>query len=183
VGHQDSPVQIHCGLHGDHAPDFPDALPLVARCIGIDLHPLHLNNEVDVRWLRAHIWPHEDWRYSRLDAAIRIARQHPSRILAGDASHLLPELLAQMPLEQTVCVFHSFALNQGPEATCQQIEQQLAHASRTRTLFQVALEVDPGTTGLPSLELRTYQAGALARLERLAYCTLHGEHLTWLKPA
>ena len=183
LGYQDSPVQIHCGLQGDRVPNFPASLPVVARCIGIDLHPLHLNNEADVRWLRAHIWPEEDWRYSRLDAAIRIARQHPCRMLAGDASHLLPELLAQTSLEHTVCVFHSFALNQGPKTVRQQIEQQLARASRTRTLFQVALEVDPEASGLPTLELRTYYGGVLAGLERLAYCTLHGEHLTWLKPA
>jgi hypothetical protein len=176
-------VQLHCGLQGEHIPDIPDVLPAVARCIGIDLHPLHLNNEADVRWLRAHIWPEETWRYHRLDAAMRLARVHPARLLAGDACHLLPELLAQTSLEHTVCVFHSFALNQGPEAVRQQIEQQLARASRTRPLFQVALEVDPGASGLPTLELRTYHAGVLAGLERLAYCTLHGEHLTWLKPA
>jgi hypothetical protein len=183
VGHQDSPVQIHCGLQGDHTPDFPAFLPAVARCIGIDLQPLHLNNEADVRWLRAHIWPHENWRYALLDAAIHLARQHLPPLLPGDARHLLPELLAQTPLEQTVCVFHSFALNQGSEAVRQQIEQQLAHASRTRIVFQVALEIDLGATGLPTLELRTYRAGELIHHERLAYCTLHGEHLTWLKSA
>jgi len=183
LGHQDSPVQLHCDLQGDRVPNFPAFLPVVARSIGIDLHPLHLNKEADVRWLRAHIWPEEDWRYHRLNAAMRLARQHPSRILTGDACHLLPELLAHSSLAQTVCVFHSFALNQGPEAVRQQIEQQLAHASRTRTVFQVALEVDPGTTGLPTLELRTYRAGTLAGLERLAYCTVHGEHLTWLASA
>jgi hypothetical protein len=183
MGHQDAPVQIHCGLQGGHAPDFPASLPAVARCIGIDLYPLYLNNEADVRWLRSHIWPHESWRYQVLDAAIRLALLHSPPVLAGDACHLLPELLAHTSLEQTVCVFHSFALNQGPKAVRQQIEQQLAHASRTRTVFQVALEVDPGATGLPILELRTYQAGGLTSLERLAYCTVHGEHLTWLKSA
>ncbi len=183
VGHRDSPVQLHCGLHGEHTPDVPGILPVVARSIGIDLHPLHLNNEAEVRWLRAHIWPEETWRYSLLDAAIRLARLHPARLLAGDACHLLPELLAQASLEHTVCVFHSFALNQGPKVVRQQIEQQLAHASRTRTLFQIALEVDPGASGLPTLELRTYHGGVLAGLERLAHCTLHGEYLTWLKPA
>jgi hypothetical protein len=183
VGHQDSPVQIHCNLHGDYAPDFPDPLPAVVRCIGIDLHPLYLDNEADGRWLEAHIWPEETWRYQLLDAAIQLARLYPPPILAGDACHLLPELLAHTSLEQTVCVFHSFALNQGPNSARQQIEQQLAHASRTRTVFQVALEIDPGKTGLPTLELRTYQAGAMASLERLAYGTLHGEHLTWLKSA
>ena len=179
VGHRDSPVQIHCALQGDHTPDFPGALPEVTHCIGIDLHPLSLNNEADVRWLRAHIWPEETWRYSLLDTAMRLARLHPPRMFAGDACHLLPELLAQMPLEQTVCVFHSFALNQGPKVVRQQIERQLAHASHTRILFQVALEVDSA----PTLELRTYHGGVLAHLERLACCNVHGERMTWLQPA
>ena len=183
VGHQDAPVQLHCALQGDHIPDFPDTLPAVARCIGIDLHPLHLHHDADARWLRAHIWPEETWRYPLLDAAIRLARQHPARILTGDACYLLPELLAHLPLEQTVCVFHSFALNQGPPAVRQQIEQQLACASRTRPLFQVALEVAAASRQSPTLELFTYQGGSCRSRERLAYCALHGEWMRWLASA
>ena len=50
--------------------------PPVAWRAGIDLSPVDLRDEADVRWLRACLWPDQPARHARLDAALQVAREH-----------------------------------------------------------------------------------------------------------
>ncbi len=180
LGNLDAPVLIPCQLQGVHRPPLPFSLPAVAQRVGIDLAPLNLHAEEDVRWLRACIWPEERERSRRLEATLAFARQQELPILKGDACELLPPLLSQIPLEQTLCVWHSFALNQGPAHVRERIDAQLRGASQERTIYRIALEADPLRGGPPRLELLTYRAGALVQSEWLATCSFHGEEMEWL---
>ncbi|HEU5376959.1 MAG TPA: DUF2332 domain-containing protein, partial [Ktedonobacteraceae bacterium] len=123
VGNLHASVQISCQISGQALPSLPRILPQVAQCQGIELFPLDVTNEYDVRWLRSCIWPEERERYDLLDAALALARQYPPQILRGDACEFLPEILPTIPLDQTLCIWHSFALNQGPTAVRKQIYQ------------------------------------------------------------
>src|SRR5579884_4246087 len=124
LGDEASPVQISCTLEGERLP-VPLRLPPTAQCLGIELDPLDINNERDVRWLRSCIWPEERERYQILNAAITLARQYPPQVLTGDACHLLPDLLPTIPPGQPICIFHCFALNQGPAQVKECIIQTL----------------------------------------------------------
>ena len=180
IGNLDSPVQISCELRGDLLPPLPEVFPPVVGCLGIELSPLDVTCEDDVRWLRACIWPEEVGRYRLLDAALAVARQVPPHLLAGDASDLLPDVLAALPLDQTVCLWHSFALNQGTARVRAQVEDTLVAASRRQTIYRLSLEADPDQRdSLPRLELFTYRGGALANQQWLANCALHGERMEW----
>ncbi|HEX6453646.1 MAG TPA: DUF2332 family protein, partial [Trebonia sp.] len=64
----------------------------------------------DVRWLRCLVWPGENGRRERLDAAIATARRDPPQVRAGDLLTDLPELRRQAPADATVVVFHSAVL-------------------------------------------------------------------------
>lgn len=180
LGDLDSPVLISCRLQGAHRPPLPFPMPTIAQRVGIDLAPLAVHAEEDVRWLRACIWPEERERYQRLKAALTFARQQELSIIKGDACELLPPLLSQIPLEQTLCVWHSFALNQGPTHVRARIDMQLRVASQERTIFRISLEADPLRGGPPRLELLTYRDGGLAQSEWLATCSFHGEEMEWL---
>ncbi|HEU5377959.1 MAG TPA: DUF2332 domain-containing protein [Ktedonobacteraceae bacterium] len=183
VGDPASPVRIRCELAGALHPPLPVALPPVANCLGIERVPLALHNEEDVRWLRACIWPEERERYQVLDAALAMAHRIPPPLLIGEAADLLSELLATLPLDQTVCVWHSYALNQGPVQTRARIEHLLADASSRRTIYRLSLEVEPQHRGeAPRLELFTYRHGTLSSHDWLANCALHGEWLEWCGP-
>ncbi|HZO75415.1 MAG TPA: DUF2332 domain-containing protein [Ktedonobacteraceae bacterium] len=179
VGDPRSPVQLACSLRGSHLPPFPEVMPLVVQRIGIDLAPLDPTNQLDVDWLIACIWPEEIRRYKLLTAAIELARAHPVRLLKGDACALLPEVLASVPAEATVCLWHSYALAQGPQVVYEQVVQQLLEASRTRDIYHLALELDPARGPEPRLELWVYQGGALASYDWLASCEVHGEAMEW----
>lgn len=182
IGERHSLVQVQCTLEGNYPPPLPKTLPSVAQCVGIELFPLDIHKETDVQWLRACIWPEELERYQFLDAAIAMARHYPPPLLIGDACDLLPDLLSSIPVDQTICLWHSFALNQGPSQIKKCIEQTIVHASSARIIYRVSLEVNPTQEGRPRLELFTYTHGALSQHEWLADCTLHGERMQWRLP-
>jgi hypothetical protein len=182
IGKRLTGVQIQCSLQGNILPPLPAMFPTIASCQGIELLPLNIQNDAHVRWLRACIWPEEIERYRRLDAALSMAHQHPPLVYRGDACNLLPALLHTIPMDQTVCLWHSFALNQGPIHVKERIEQILIDASATRILYRIALEVDVEQKGLPRLELFIYQRGSLVQHEWLASCSIHGEQMEWHLP-
>ncbi|HZO70868.1 MAG TPA: DUF2332 domain-containing protein [Ktedonobacteraceae bacterium] len=179
VGDQQASVQLACTLKGMHLPPFPEAMPLVAQRIGIDLAPLDPHSTLDADWLHACIWPEELHRYQVLAAALQVARQHPVTLLKGDACELLPDVLADVPEEATLCLWHSYALAQGPKVVYEQIVQHLLDASRRREIHHLSLELDPARGHEPRLELFTYREGRLASYDWLASCEVHGEAMTW----
>jgi hypothetical protein len=158
-------------------------LPLVASCQGIELVPRDIYNERDMKWVQAAIWPEETWRYPLLDTAIAFARKQGMPLHTGDACDLLPAMLAAIPASQTAVVWDSYAVNQGPIAVQQRILQQIADASRERTLYRVSLEFALEQQAGPRLALFEYRGGQLVKQEVLAHCTVHGERMTWLVDA
>ena len=182
VGDSMATVQVHCTLEGQHVPDLPGQMPPIARRIGLDLHPLDIHREEDVRLLRACIWPEERHRYALLDAAIATANQHPFDLLAGEAAALLPEILETIPWEQTICLWHSYALRQGPEEARDRLQDVLTHASLRHTIYRVSLEMEPGEWDAPRLELFTYRQGLCVGYDLLATCDVHGTTMRWRSP-
>ena len=179
VGDPHSPVQIACTLQGPHLPSLPEVMPLVSERIGIDLSPIFLSQGREADWLFACIWPEETGRYQLLSAAIEVARQHPPELLAGDACQVLPDVLSSITSDATICLWHSYALAQGPKVVYEQVVQELLDASRTREIYHLSLELDPARWQHPRLELFTYRDGELASYDWLATCEVHGEAMEW----
>lgn len=178
-GDASSPVKLHCQVTGE--PPLPIEVSISWRR-GIDLFPLDITNEQDVRSLLSYIWPEEVERYHLLAQAIELARLTPPVLQAGDALHLLPELLESHKdeREETLCVYHSYAISRS-QAISGQIKDLLARASTQREIYEIALETDPETRLHPTLELFRYRAGNMVSSELLARCSLHGEHMEWLR--
>ncbi len=176
VGERASPVQLHCELRGEIVPALPQAIPTVGWRMGIDLNPLDVHNPETARWLRALIWPEHHDRAQLIEAALAMAQQQHLPIIAGDAVERLPEVLAQVPAEMTLCIYHSYALNQTPDLVRESIFAQIADFARTRELFRVCEE---WYAKVPQAELEFfwYHDGAIEH-EKLAECESHGR---WLK--
>jgi len=181
VGDPRSPVQIRCTLKGSHLPPFPVVMPLIAQRVGIDLSPIDLSQPRAADWLLACIWPEEVERYRVLMAAIEMAREYPPSLVAGDACELLPEMLASIAADTPICLWHSYALTQGPKVVYERVIQHLldASASCTREIFHLSLELDPARGPEPRLELWVYREGKLASYDWLASCAVHGETMQW----
>jgi Uncharacterized protein conserved in bacteria (DUF2332) len=113
AGHQvagtdpDAPV-LACQPRGPVP--LPAQVPEVAWRAGLDLNPLDVTSDDDVRWLRCLVWPGETDRQERLSAAIETARRDPPPIYRGDLLTDLPGLVSQAPGDATVVVYHSAVL-------------------------------------------------------------------------
>jgi len=88
----------------------PERLPVIAWRAGLDLNPLDVTDDDDVRWLSCLVWPGEDDRQERLAAAVASARRDPPAVYRGDLLTDLPALAAQAPAGATLVIFHSAVL-------------------------------------------------------------------------
>lgn len=125
AGDVDSPLTLECTVEGE---PFESGLrvggmaggigngPLtISWRAGIDLNPLDVTSADDVDWLRTLVWPGEDDRLARLEAAIALAQADPPRVVAGDLNEGLEALATQAPTEATLVVMHTAVLWYVPE--------------------------------------------------------------------
>jgi len=176
-GNPRSPVQIVCGLLGDRHLPLTAVWPVVTMRVGLDLTPIDVRDPDAALWLRALVWPAEVGRAELLQQAVQVAQQDPPRLLAGDALDILPEVLATIPPDQAVCVFHTHTINQFPAEARARLSTLLAKHAFGRKLYRVAIEWLGETH--PRLELISYEDGVKTE-HLLAYCGSHGEWLEWL---
>jgi hypothetical protein len=89
---------------------LPTAVAEIAWRAGLDLNPLDVSSDDDMRWLSCLVWPGEGDRATRLEAAIATARRDPPAVHRGDMLTDLPALAAQAPADATLVVFHTSVL-------------------------------------------------------------------------
>jgi len=172
---EESPVQLHTELRGEVRPPLPN-MPAISQRIGVDLNPVHVTNEEDMRWLQALIWPENIERHKRLKAAVQVALENPPTLIGGDVMEQLPAVLEQISEDVPLVAFHSFSMNQWPHFVRDKVAAVLDEAGQTRPLYRLSLEAI--ATGEPQLE-RTQWANGVAKTELLATCEPHGRWLEW----
>ncbi len=110
VGDPEAMVQLRGELRGPLVPPLPDAMPPVESRVGIDLAPIDVHDAEAVRWLRACVWPEHGARAATLQRALAVARRAPPPLVAGDALDVLPGVVAAIPRDTPLCLFHSATL-------------------------------------------------------------------------
>ena len=174
----DAPT-LRCAVRGP-AP-LPARLPArLWRAAGLDLNPLDVARDDDVRWLSCLVWPGESDRAERLAAAIASARRDPPPVYRGDLLTGLPGLAAQAPAEATLVVYHSAVLASVAPG------QRLRFADTVRGVADVWLS-NEGPGVVPGLAVPDCEDDpfVLARDGRtpLALADGHGTWLRWLAPS
>jgi hypothetical protein len=158
---------------------LPAQLPAITWRAGLDLNPLDVTSDDDVRWLSCLVWPGEGDRGQRLAAAVAAARRDPPVVHRGDLLTDLPALAAQAPAEATLVVYHSAVL----AYVAPQGRRQFADTVRGLGAVWLSSE-GPGV--VPDLPLPDCQGApfVLARDGRtpLAITDPHGTWLQWLPP-
>jgi hypothetical protein len=177
-GDPNSPVKIECSLRGKTRPPIPGQLPKVTSSTGIDLSPIDVNNAENVQWLRALVWPDNQKRARQLEPAIRLVKQAPPRIIAGNALDLLPSLIEKVPEKTPLCIYHSFTLTLAIKEPREKLHSLLTKASEKRDLFLVWIEW-PTESETPLLGLAKFSNGVKTEII-LARCHSHGEWLEWM---
>jgi hypothetical protein len=167
---------LRCEVSGP-AP-LPDALPEIAWRAGLDLNPLDVTSDDDVRWLSCLVWPGEGDRQQRLAAAVAAARRDPPAVYRGDLLTGLPALAARAPAGATLVVYHSAVLAYVSPAGRRRFARTVRGLAAATWLSSEA----PGV--VPDVPLRTFRDSTfvLARDGRtpLALVDGHGDWLRWL---
>lgn len=156
---------------------LPAELPVIIWRAGLDLNPLDVASDDDVRWLSCLVWPGEGDRERRLTAAIAAARRDPPVVHRGDLLTDLPALAAQAPAEATLVVYHSAVLAYVTPADRQRF------AGTVRGLAAVWLSNEgPGVVPelpIPPCQGRPFVLGRDGHAP-IALTDSHGTWLQWL---
>ena len=182
VGDPAAPVRFTCEVRGSVVPPLPARLPPVAARVGIDLHPICADDPQATRWLRALVWPEHPERAAVLQQALRLAQREPPTLLAGDALAILPQVVAAVPADAALCVFHIATLAHFPLEARERFRALMAELGRQRDLFWLSSEgVGLGAQrrqGEYVTTLTAFQQGRM--VERpLASNHQHGAWLAW----
>jgi hypothetical protein len=156
---------------------LPAEIPAISWRAGLDLNPLDITSDDDVRWLSCLVWPGEEDRQERLAAAVAAARRDPPAVHRGDLLTDLPVLVARAPAAATLVIYHTAVLYYVAP------DQRAEFASTVRRLGAVWLSSEapgvlPGTgRPAPGVDLLTL---VLARDgHAFASADSHGAWLEW----
>ena len=170
----DAPT-LRCAVRGP-AP-LPARVPDIAWRAGLDLNPLDVTRDDDVRWLSCLVWPGESDRQHRLAAAIASARRDPPPVHRGDLLTDLPALAAQAPAGATLVIYHSAVL----AYVAAEDRERFARTVRDLAAAWLSNEAPGVVPGLPFTAFRegTFVLGRDGRTP-LAFADGHGAWLHWL---
>ncbi len=185
----DSTVHIHCATRGDEHVPVPRALPIISRAIGLDVMPIDVLDDDEVRWLEACVWPDQADRFARLVAAIALARTARPDIRRGDAVDDLPAIVREASASGHPVITNSWVLNYLPQRVRDRYVATLDVLGREFDLSWVIAEAPAQTPGLPVpttdppeeitvVSLVTWRAGQRC-VRRLATTHPHGYWLRW----
>jgi hypothetical protein len=173
-----SGVQLRCRTTGPVP--LPAVLPRVVWRRGIDINPLSVESVDDVRWLRTLIWPEQDERRRRFDAAVVIARSDPARLTPGDLNDWLTVVAAEAPRDATLVVFHTAVLAYLDPAERRRFAGSVAKLPGHWISNEGRKVIDFGDRDAPPAPDPTTAATVLALDGRpVAYAAPHGQHLDW----
>jgi hypothetical protein len=188
IGEMSSRVRLGCTVTGPVP--LPPRIPRIVWRHGLDANPIDVRDDDAIRWLLACVWPDHPERRRRLEAAIEIARIDRPSVSAGDLVDDLPVVLAAVPSDAQLVVFHSAVLTYVSPDRRQAFADVLADASKRREIVWVSNEA-PGvlremTALAPSVSEgrfllgRTHFVDGRRRDELLALAHPHGAELAWL---
>ena len=183
-------VRVACNLTGP-APIAPEAPAVLAR-IGLDRAPVDLEDEAEVRWLLACVWP-DTGRLPRTRAAIDVARRHRIDVVRGDVVVDLEVAAGRLPADAPLAVTTSWVMAYVPRQHHEPVVHALARLSVRRPVVWISAEGpgvlahvdvvdDPGAEGVTRSVLAAirFDRGGPTGVTVLGRCHPHGAALEWL---
>ncbi|MGD0189421.1 MAG: DUF2332 domain-containing protein [Rhizomicrobium sp.] len=178
VGLAGSQVVIETELRGAGIPPHGKN-PEIGSRVGLELNPVDLGDPDQRDWLRALVWPDHIARFGQLENALAMAQGWKPNIRVGDALASLPEVLAEIPAGEPVCVYHTFVTYQFSAEMREALDDMLVGISVRRPVHRLSIE---GTlSGAAPMLLYSYRDGAKDK-QTLANCSPHGSWLEWQAP-
>ena len=160
---------------------IPVRMPNIVWRAGIDLHPLDVRNDEDVRWLETLVWPEQVDRLERIRSAITIVKEDPPTLIAGDAIEHLSVFAAVAPTDATLVIITSAMLVYLPYPE----RMQLVDTIRSLAAHWVSLDGIGVLPEVDALHPHPHRGRFTLALEGkpLAEVGPHGQYVEWLDVA
>jgi hypothetical protein len=147
AGPPDSPMRIVPEWRGPPPPDHPVEISAIRGC---DQAPIDLSDPAAALRVKSYVWPENQLRLERMDAAIALAAQQAPDVAAMDAADwVMHRLAAPHPPGVTRVFHHSIVWQYIPkdrrDAISAAISAAGASASRKRPLAWMKLETNRAT--------------------------------------
>ncbi len=170
-GPAEAPVTLTPDWTGaPHAPARVD----VSERIGLDLNPL--DPVRDAERLLSYLWPDQPDRIARTEAAIRLAKVTPARLIRGDAVDWLGRKLAPLPGQLTL-LFHTIAWQYLPAQARTEGDRLIAEAgARATASAPIARFAMEAAGPHADLSLEIWPGQGIIPLGRADY---HGRWIVW----
>lgn len=190
TGPADAPVQIACAITGGRPPIAPKVPEIVER-VGIDVDPVDVTDADQLQWQLALVFP-DTGRLERTRRALAELQLTPPRIVKGDATNIVKDVLGALPAHVPAIVtttwVAAYFLPDGRTA----FREQLTAASHHRPVAWVSAEgagvvdlfgeihvpVDAQGTAGNVLGLAHFRAGELTT-DVLGFVHPHGNWIDW----
>ena len=177
-GSPDAPLVISSDWRGQPPPDAPFSISSRAGC---DLNPLDPGSPADVERLISYVWPDQQLRLDRLQAALRHAARSPIRVEFADAAEWVARQFGLTQAEETCRVlFHTVVWQYLPTETQDRISASLQSAGEaataSRRLAHLAVEGN-GKSPAAQVHLTIWPGGETRHLGQAHF---HGAWAEWL---
>jgi len=120
---------------GEPLPASITNAPVVCKRVGIDLNPIDIHNEEELRWLQALIWPEHEERRLLLNQALPILKGLDLQLVKGDAIKLIKDISRDINQDAMLVVYHTHVANQIPMELRLKLIEQLKATSMERPLY------------------------------------------------
>jgi hypothetical protein len=107
---------LSCGIQGIQKIRLAGSAPVPASLVGIDTHPLDARNHNHTDWLKALVAPNDASGRKSLHLGLSLTKKHTPNIIKGCVLERLPDIEANLSLQQPLIVYHSMTLHQLVEA-------------------------------------------------------------------
>ena len=180
LGDGDSPVVFEQPWRPGPSVDLAQAAARlrIAHREGCDPNPLDPSNPDDRRRLISYIWPDENERLARIEAALSVAAPRPPMVVRAPAIEWLPDALSRRRDGELTVVWHSVMRQYVEPDEWRLLADAFATAigqAPDRPIAWVGME--PGSIDhRDEVTIRTRPDGAATRL---AGCSDHGPPVVW----
>ncbi len=175
-GATDSNVHITSKIKGKNTPFLPKVSPPVTHRYGLDLHINHLSKAEDALWLNALIWPEHKERRTLFKQALACMVNHQNKLhlIEGNGIELLPHFIEKIPIDSTICIFHTHVANQIPVDLKYKLLDTIKNTAKTRDIFHIYNNIWD-----KDLHIDSYMNGVEYK-QTIAETDGHGRWFKWL---
>lgn len=174
-GNSGSELRIAVDVNGDKFPEVAKQSPKIGLRIGFDLNVVDLHNKEEQLWLRSLIWPEHEERVVMFNQAADYVLQNKLTLIEGNGLELLDRYVEDIPLAQTICIYHTHVANQMSIEDKKYLLRKVESIGKTRDVYHIYNNIQDD-----KLHLDYYKDGK-GHFSTVAETESHGRYFTWLR--